>query len=296
MNARRFLITATAVLVVASVVAQQKQGHASAPFKKNQGEMSVIDSTKLRVWYAMNADSLLDMNTYVDYQRLDVGDSISRYYSWFVFNSDSLIKEWRKQNPKAQSVPSWRGPGGKNKNLYIQYQYSDLYIQNGHLTEYACMPSRLERYNGQYTEEYPLQNWIISFEIQELLGYTCQKATCHFRGRDYVAWFAPDIPVRQGPWKLGGLPGLILKAHDTDSLYTFEAVKVETGKHPIICYEYKDYKEYPRTEIQKNQKRFTENWPKSVGWRKGTIMPDGSVKLSDEITSIHTPYEPLELE
>ena len=236
MNARRFLITATAVLVVASVVAQQKQGHASAPFKKNQGKMSVIDSTKLRVWYAMNADSLLDMNTYVDYQRLDVGDSISRYYSWFVFNSDSLIKEWRKQNPKAQSVPSWRGPGGKNKNLYIQYQYSDLYIQNGHLTEYACMPSRLERYNGQYTEEYPLQNWIISFEIQELLGYTCQKATCHFRGRNYVAWFAPDIPVRQGPWKLGGLPGLILKAHDTDSLYTFEAVKVETGKHPIICY------------------------------------------------------------
>ena len=84
MNARRFLITATAVLVVASVVAQQKQGHASAPFKKNLGKMSVIDSTKLRVWYAMNADSLLDMNTYVDYQRLDVGDSISRYYSWFV--------------------------------------------------------------------------------------------------------------------------------------------------------------------------------------------------------------------
>ena len=80
MNARRLLVTATAVLVVASVVAQQKQGHASAPFKKNQGKMSVIDSTKLRVWYAMNADSILNMDTYIDYQRLDVGDSISRYY------------------------------------------------------------------------------------------------------------------------------------------------------------------------------------------------------------------------
>ena len=169
-------------------------------------------------------------------------------------------------------------------------------MQNGMLTEYACMPGWLHKYNSQYSEPIPRQSWIISFDMQEILGYTCQKATCHFRGRNYVAWFAPDIPVRQGPWKLGGLPGLILKAHDTDSLYTFEAVKVETGKHPIICYEYRDYKEYPRTEIQKNQKRFTENWPKSVGWRKGTIMPDGSVKLSDEITSIHTPYEPLELE
>ena len=99
MNARRLLITATAVLVVASVVAQQKQGHASAPFKKNQGKMSVIDSTKLRVWYAMNADSILDMNTYVDYQRLDVGDSISRYYSWFVFNTRGSKVSFPPPNP-----------------------------------------------------------------------------------------------------------------------------------------------------------------------------------------------------
>ena len=257
--------------------------------------MSVIDSTRLRVWYAMNADSLLDMNTYVDYQRLDVGDSISRYYSWFVFNSDSLKKEWRKQNPKAQSSPAWLGPGGKNKNLYIQYQYSDLYIQNGQLTEYACMPSRLERYNGRYTEEYPLQNWIISFELQELLGYTCQKATCHFRGRNYVAWFAPDIPVRQGPWKLGGLPGIILKAHDTDSLYTFEAVKVETGKHPIIRYEYKDYKKESREKVQRMQREFSENWYKSAGAHRVENRPNGKSEKK-ELVSIYTPYEPLELE
>ena len=242
MNARRLLFTATAVLVVASVVAQQKQGHARAPFKKNQGKMSVIDSTRLRVWYAMNADSIADMNTYIDYQRLDVGDSISKYYSWFVYNSDSLLREWHKAHPKAQSAPSWQGPGGKNKSTWIQYEFSDLYMQNGLLTEYACMPGWLHKYNSQYSEPIPRQSWIISFEMQEILGYTCQKATCHFRGRNYVAWFAPDIPVRQGPWKLGGLPGLILKAHDADTLYTFEAVKIETGKHPIIRYEYKDYK------------------------------------------------------
>lgn len=278
------------------ILAQQKQGFAPNPINKNQGEISVVDTTRLRVWYAMNADSIADMNTYIDFQRLDVGDSISKYYSWFVFNNDSLLRDWHKKHPKAQSAPNWLGIGGKKKSTWIQYEYSDLYMQYGILTEYACMPHGLGKYNSQYSEPLPQQSWIITFDTQELLGYTCQKATCHFRGRNYVAWFAPDIPVRQGPWKLGGLPGLILKAHDTDSLYTFEAVKVETSKHPIICYEYRDYKEYPRTEIQKNQKRFTENWPKSVGWRKGTIMPDGSVKLSDEITSIHTPYEPLELE
>ena len=194
MNARRLLVTATAVLVVASMVAQQKQGHASAPFKKNLGKMSVIDSTKLRVWYAMNADSLLDMNTYVDYQRLDVGDSISRYYSWFVFNSDSLIKEWRKQNPKAQSVPSWRGPGGKNKNLYIQYQYSDLYIQNGHLTEclYALPSGTLQRavYGRISVAELDhllrdtgaiglyMSKGYMSFPWPQLCGMVCSRHSC----------------------------------------------------------------------------------------------------------------------
>ena len=106
MNARRLLITATAVLVVASVVAQQKQAGCPPSFQRNTGKMSVVDSTRLRVWYAMNADSILDMDTYIDYQRLDVGDSISRYYSWFVYNSDSIIKEWHKAHPKAQSAPS----------------------------------------------------------------------------------------------------------------------------------------------------------------------------------------------
>ena len=298
MNARRLLVTATAILVAASVVAQQKQAHSPQPLYivKNHGAISVVDSTNLRVWYALNADSITHMGTYIDYQRLDIGDSISKYYSWFVYNSDSLLRKWHEENPNPTGVPKWLGPGGKDQGTWIQYEFSEFYMQNGILTEYACMPMWLEEHNSQYSEPIPRQSWNISFETQDILGYTCQKATCHFRGRDYVAWFAPDIPVRQGPWKLGGLPGLILKAHDTDSLYTFEAVKVETGKHPIICYEYRDYKEYPRTEIQKNQKRFTENWPKSVGWRKGTIMPDGSVKLSDEITSIHTPYEPLELE
>lgn len=296
MNVKKLISFALVALSATFTLAQQKQGFAPNPINKNQGKISVVDSTRLRVWYAMNADSIADMNTYIDFQRLDVGDSISKYYSWFVFNNDSLLRDWHKKHPKAQSAPNWLGIGGKKKSTWIQYEYSDLYMQYGILTEYACMPHGLGKYNSQYSEPLPQQSWIITFDTQELLGYTCQKATCNFRGRNYVAWFAPDIPVRQGPWKLGGLPGLILKAHDTDSLYTFEAVKVETGKHPIICYEYKDYKEYPRTEIQKNQKRFTENWPKSVGWRKGTIMPDGSVKLSDEITSIHTPYEPLELE
>ena len=297
MNARRLLVTATAILVAASVVAQQKQAYSPHPshMVRNRGLVSTVDSTHLRVWYALNADSIADMNTYIDFQRLDVGDSIAKYYSWFVYNSDSLLRDWHYKHPKARSIPKWLGPGGKKKDTWIQYEFSELYMLNGMLTEYASMPMWLDKHNSQYSESIPQQSWIITFDTQELLGYTCQKATCHFRGRNYVAWFAPDIPVRQGPWKLGGLPGLILKAHDADTLYTFEAVKIETGRHPIIRYEYKDYKVESREKVQKMQRSFAENWYKAVDYHRAEMLPNGEIEKKEAV-SIYTPYEPLELE
>ena len=47
-------------------------------------------------------------------------------------------------------------------------------------------------------------------------------AEAEFRGRVWRAWFTYEIPMPYGPWKLGGLPGLILKAEDADSLFVFE--------------------------------------------------------------------------
>jgi GLPGLI family protein len=54
-----------------------------------------------------------------------------------------------------------------------------------------------------------------------------QKATLRYGGRDWIAWFCPEIPLSDGPYKFCGLPGLILKVYDNRMHYIFEAISIE---------------------------------------------------------------------
>jgi GLPGLI family protein len=64
--------------------------------------------------------------------------------------------------------------------------------------------------------------WTIDPSAHKRFGpYDCQKATGAFRGRTYDVWFAPELPIPSGPFKLGGLPGLILEAQSQDGLVQF---------------------------------------------------------------------------
>ena len=47
-------------------------------------------------------------------------------------------------------------------------------------------PSSLPRYG--YQETIPDIRWNLCDEYKSILGYKCQKATCSFRGRSYIAW------------------------------------------------------------------------------------------------------------
>lgn len=67
--------------------------------------------------------------------------------------------------------------------------------------------------NGYYNEPADEQQWeIIADSAATILGYECMLAECDYHGRHWQAWFTPEIAVPFGPWKLRGLPGLILKA------------------------------------------------------------------------------------
>ena len=78
----------------------------------------------------------------------------------------------------------------------------------------------------------------------------CNLATTKFRGREWKVWFTEEIPVSLGPWKLGGLPGLILKADADDDFIKFTAVSIRTeGLSPVTFYNWAGSKYYKMDRI-----------------------------------------------
>lgn len=77
-------------------------------------------------------------------------------------------------------------------------------------------------------EDLPKIPWQLTDEQKQLGKFICQKATCSFRGRDYIAWFTAEIPLSRGPYKFQGLPGLIVELYDVTQTYYYLLQKVST--------------------------------------------------------------------
>ncbi|SFB87805.1 GLPGLI family protein [Zunongwangia mangrovi] len=101
-----------------------------------------------------------------------------------------------------------------------------------------------------YSQDIDKIQWEIQAEAKEISGYQVQKATTSFAGRDYIAWFTPEIPLSDGPYKFAGLPGLIVEIRDTEDEYIFEFKGFEELVDPL---EYqivpKGFKEVKKKEL-----------------------------------------------
>lgn len=82
---------------------------------------------------------------------------------------------------------------------------------------------------------YPFK-WELKNETKLILGYKCSLAETKYKGRIYKAWYSVKMPIQNGPWKFGGLPGLIFQISDSNNHYSFilQEIKKETKKFPPL--------------------------------------------------------------
>ncbi|MDE6782325.1 MAG: GLPGLI family protein [Paramuribaculum sp.] len=148
---------------------------------------------------------------------------------------------------------SWDLRKGPTKTVYT-YIFTDN--DAALLTVYGKWGDDL----GFYTEPLAEIEWnIISDSTATMLGYECIMAETDYHGRHWKAWFTPEIPVCFGPWKLHGLPGLILKA-TCDGAFSFIATGLEsTDREMTTIYSPADYELVDRKKAQAQHEYHVNN-------------------------------------
>ncbi|MEO6521652.1 MAG: GLPGLI family protein [Mucilaginibacter sp.] len=176
------------------------------------------DSTLAIVHYKFShiRDTNARDKPYTENMVLLVGQNASVYKSYDrKMQMDAMRKDAMAQMQAGGPIKI-TSRGGSTSSEYFQYPNEGKMIRKESImTTYLI------------DEPFPVIQWKISADTMTIRNLNCQKATGHFKGRDYTAWFCAELPYRSGPWKLSGLPGLIVEAYDTkkDVEFKFDGIE-----------------------------------------------------------------------
>ena len=154
---------------------------------------------------------------------------ISVYQEYGKFRSDSVTAA-RTRNGKIKLSDS---------NEAIKYQTKardNITIAKSWPEKHKILVRELIGLDGTfyYTEDKTDFGWEVDFtQTKEIGGYTCHSAKGSYAGRDYQAWFTPEIPISDGPWLFCGLPGLILEVSSLDKEFLYTCMSIQAGTGPV---------------------------------------------------------------
>lgn len=161
-----------------------------------------------------DAENKSDIKTENAY--LDISAEKSLFYSENRYKRDSILQK------------AFQGGGGRGsisreqmEGVRTNINYS---VEKDKASQKTLFKDRIGRDLYSYEEDRPL-NWKMSSETTKIGEYKVQKATTDFAGRQWTAWFTTDLPYQDGPYKFGGLPGLIVKVEDDKGDYSFDLMK-----------------------------------------------------------------------
>lgn len=220
---------------------------------------------------------------------LRVGKSVSEYYSYTSFVADSVLRADVQAGASQQTIIEHLqqfGFGAVSHRIYKNYPAGRLTLLD-----------RIATDNFEVEEPMPAIPWEILADTMTVCGYQCQKAVASFRGRAYEAWFAPGIPRSDGPWKLHGLPGLILKAEDAQQHYRFHCTGIGLSRTPaLIEIPENSRRKVSRSELNRLYERFNADPQGYIRVSAPGVTVSVKDELGNEIRKMSNPYNPMELD
>lgn len=182
----------------------------------------ILDTTQLIVKYKAvypYTDVTKGKEQAEDIMILELGQNINKFYS-----ENMNLMERRKSFKEKVKV--------RTRQNYLPYMIYENRV--GGVREVVNrIPFSSDNEAYSYKENISTINWIIGNQVDTLYGYTCHHAYATINGRIWNVLFTTDIPQPYGPWKLSGLPGLIVKAEDADSIFSFEITEILQIEEPI---------------------------------------------------------------
>lgn len=276
---RRIALLLAAIFAVCNMNAQ----------KDNKTENVVnIDKVNYRITYSgkMVPDTTKVPYTYWESEmRLDIGTKVTHFYDRTKQINDSIMDAQAKTG--VHDISKLLGGGKFHWEFYKNYPATgQTTLLDKVLSNYLCI------------EKVEIPNWqIIPNSTTTLIGYKCQLAKAYFKGRLWYAWYTEDIPLSEGPWKLYGLPGLVLRAYDRNKQYVFDAIGMSTkNSNANITFTKKEREKVTQKELRDTKHKFdgAETLRASAMKTGFTFkeLPEGAVKALNRSNK----GNPIELE
>jgi GLPGLI family protein len=191
---------------------------------------------------AENKSDIKTENTY-----LDISAEKSLFYSENRYKRDSILQK------------AFQGGGGRGsvsreqmEGVKTNINYS---VEKDKSSQKTYFKDRIGRDVYVYEEDRPL-NWKMSSETTKIGEYKVQKATTDFAGRKWTAWFTTDLPYQDGPYKFGGLPGLIVKVEDDNGDYSFDLMKNYKIAEIVTLNQFGNTLKVKRADYVKQQEKY----------------------------------------
>ncbi len=284
---KRFSLTA---LLALTALAMQAQINVSMgkTFRKD-----TIDQVVYRMQYEV--DGCIDTLKKERFQEtimLEVGKRCSKFYSYTKYVADSVFAADIANNVSREVMIEHSKQFGRSRLNEQTYKR----FPAGRVTTLDEIAGDINRLRCEEMEERPA--WTLTTDTATILSYVCTRAQCLFKGREWTAWFTPDIPSSEGPWKLFGLPGLILKAADSEGHYSFLCTGIEQcHTYRPLLFNGKDYEPVNRRAYNKIHERY---YADPVGFITSSA-PNVTITMSDDQGNRvknpkNVPYNPLERE